>query len=401
MSIPTVLRALFTSFVALALTAAPTLAFGKHRGGGSRGGGGSHHGSSRGGGGFHGSNRGGGGFHLGGGGHSGRKSFRSTRSAAPRQTGGGSYSRFGGSANRANINSGYFGGRAASLNGPRSINATAGRRLISSDMRATAAGTYAPPRNFGSNRPPSPESPSQSWSAGRQSSRTATSRAATSFNSNRPPTAVSAPRNWSGQGQSSMASAPRSKSFSNSNRPPSAASTSRSWSGHGEFSSANALRSTSFFDRNSGISNPGNSRFGNSSLRHSSFSHSRTSSSVARFGTSRFGDAHQFDRGGPSFHGGNSFGGDDLSFVPDLFGLALNFGAFGLRGLGLLGTGLNAFGATTALGLLGSGLNGFGVGGLNSTGSGAGDFNINAAQASLPWGPSPILYPAGSCPLPQ
>jgi hypothetical protein len=86
--------------------------------------------------------------------------------------------------------------------------------------------------------------------------------------------------------------------------------------------------------------------------------------------------------------------------VPDLFGLALNFGTFGLRGLGLLGTGLNAFGAS-GLGLLGSGLNGFGVGGLNSMGSGPGDFNMNAGQDSLPWGPSPILYPAGSCALPR
>jgi hypothetical protein len=78
--------------------------------------------------------------------------------------------------------------------------------------------------------------------------------------------------------------------------------------------------------------------------------------------------------------------------------LALDFGAFGLRGLGLLGTGLNGFGAT-GLGLLGSGLNGFGVGELNSMGSGAGDFNMNAGQDSLPWGPSPILHPTGSCAL--
>jgi hypothetical protein len=65
--------------------------------------------------------------------------------------------------------------------------------------------------------------------------------------------------------------------------------------------------------------------------------------------------------------------------------LALDFGAFGLRGLGLLG----------------SGLNGFGVGELNSMGSGPGDFNMNAGQDSLPWGPSPILRPTGSCALPR
>jgi hypothetical protein len=89
-----------------------------------------------------------------------------------------------------------------------------------------------------------------------------------------------------------------------------------------------------------------------------------------------------------------------LAFVPDLFGLALNFGAFGLRGLGLLGTGLNAFGPAS-LELLGSAVNGFGAGGLDSMGSDPGDFNVNAGQDSLPWSPSPILQPAGSCTLPQ
>jgi hypothetical protein len=112
------------------------------------------------------------------------------------------------------------------------------------------------------------------------------------------------------------------------------------------------------------------------------------------------GGAHQYDFGGTSSHGENSFGGDELSFVPNLFGLALDFGAFGLRGLGLLGTGLNAFGPS-GLGLLDTGLNGFDAGGLNSTGSDPGDFNVNAGQDSLPWAPSPILYSAPSCSLPQ
>ena len=95
MSAPTVLRALFTSFLTLALAAGPTLAFGKRHGGGgsSHGGGGSHHGGSHGGGGFHGSNKGGGGFHLGG----GKKDIPAeevlhTWLAAPRQMGGGSHS---------------------------------------------------------------------------------------------------------------------------------------------------------------------------------------------------------------------------------------------------------------------------------------------------------------------
>jgi hypothetical protein len=53
------------------------------------------------------------------------------------------------------------------------------------------------------------------------------------------------------------------------------------------------------------------------------------------------------------------------------------------------------------LGLLGSGLNGFGATGSDFTGSGFGNFNLNAGQDSRQWGPSPILYPAGSCALPR
>jgi len=420
MSTPTVLRTLFTSFVALALAAAPAVALGKHHGGGSHAGGGSH-GGSRGGGGFHGGNKGGG-FHFGGG-HSGAKSSRSARSAAPRQKGGGSFSSFGGPANRANVNSEYFGGRSLGSNGRRNINGTFGRSPRTSETRAIATSTYAPTRNFGSNRPPSTSSASRSWFGDRQSPWTGKSRSTTffnsnrppnaassrgswsgqsqfslanaprspsSFNANRPPNASSSPRGWSGQGQSSIASAPRPTSSFNSNRPPTSVPTPRNWPGQSQFSSANALRSASFFDRSGGTPKFGSSRFGNSSFGHSSLSHSRSRSNGSRLGSPRFGDAHQFDWGGTSFHQENSFGGGDLAFVPDLFGMALNFGAFGLRGLGLLGTGLNAFGPAS-LGLLGSALNGFGAGGLDSTSSGPGDFNVNAGQDSLPWGPSPDL----------
>ena len=66
---------------------------------------------------------------------------------------------------RANSNSAYFGGYMAGSNGPRRINATAGRRLGSSDVRAMAAGTRATGMNLGSNRPPSVASPARSWSS--------------------------------------------------------------------------------------------------------------------------------------------------------------------------------------------------------------------------------------------
>jgi hypothetical protein len=74
-----------------------------------------------------------------------------------------------------------------------------------------------------------------------------------------------------------------------------------------------------------------------------------------------------------------------LSFVPDLFGLALDFGVFGLRGLGMLG----------------SGLNGLGVGGLNLLGSGLGNFNLDAGLESRQWGPGPILYPTENSTYPK
>jgi hypothetical protein len=86
--------------------------------------------------------------------------------------------------------------------------------------------------------------------------------------------------------------------------------------------------------------------------------------------------------------------------VPDLFGLALEFGAFGMRGLGLLGSGLNGFGLG-GLNLLGSGLGGFGVGGQNLLGSDQGSYSLGAGLESRQWGPGPILYPASSCALPR
>src|SRR3981081_652322 len=102
------------------------------------------------------------------------------------------------------------------------------------------------------------------------------------------------------------------------------ASASRSWTGHGESSRASTpkLTSSSWLDANRGLSNSGNSRFGNSTFGRSLHSHSRTGPNAARVGRSRFGGEHPFDWGGTSFSRGSSFGGDDFSLVPDLFGLA-------------------------------------------------------------------------------
>jgi len=146
------------------------------------------------------------------------------------------------------------------------------------------------------------------------------------------------------------------------------------------------LTSSSWLDPNRGLSNSGNSRFGNSSFGRSSHSHSRTGPNADRFGSSRFGGEHPFDGGGTSFSRGSSFGGDDFSLVPDLFGLALNLGGFGLRGLGLLGASLGGFG-----------LPGLGLEGLGLLGSGFSGIGQDAGLESRQWGPGPILDPNGNC----
>jgi hypothetical protein len=383
MMTPTVSRLLFTSIVTLALACAPNPAFGQHHARGSRGGSGSRSGGSHGGGRPH--SGGGRGFHGGGGGHFGGKGVSRGFSTAPRQKGGGSYRRSAGLATRSNSNSTYFGGLRAGSNGPRRINGMAAGRPGNSFARAFAAGTHGPGMNFNSNRAPIAGAASRSWSGQGQSSWASAPRATSSFNSNRPPTAGSTSRNWSGQGQSSWASAPRATSSFNSNRPPTAGSASRSWSGQGQSSWASLSRSTLSFNPNRGLSDFGNSRFGNSAFGHSSFSNSQTGSSVPLFGSSRFGAAHQFDWGAPSFRGESSFGGGDFSIIPDLFGLALNLGGFGLRGLALLGSGLGGFGVP-ALGLLGSGLGGF---------------SLDAGLESRQWGPGPAFYSTGNLTCPQ
>jgi hypothetical protein len=108
-------------------------------------------------------------------------------------------------------------------------------------------------------------------------------------------------------------------------------------------------RSRLSFNPNRRLSNSRNSRFGNSAFGHSSFSNSRVGSSVPIFGRSRFAGAHHFDSSADSFNRESSFDGGDFSFIPDLFGLALNLGGFGLRGLALLGSSLASFGLDAGL----------------------------------------------------
>ncbi len=153
---------------------------------------------------------------------------------------------------------------------------------------------------------------------------------------NRPPSTGSASRSWFRQAQSSWANPPRSTSSFNSDRPP----PSRSWSRQAQSSWTSLSRSTLSFNPNRGLSNSRNSRVGNSAFGHSSFSNSRVGSSVPMFGSSRFAGAHHLDSSADSFNRESSFGGGDFSFIPDLFGLALNLGGFGLRGLAFLGSSL-------------------------------------------------------------
>jgi hypothetical protein len=380
MSTPTVSKLLLTSLVLLALACAPNPAFAKHHGGGSRGGshGGKSHGSSH--------SRGGGGFHFGGG-HSSDKSSRSGRSVAPRQMGSGSSRKSGVWGSRANNNSALRGGLRNYSNSPRSTSGAAGRSLGSPFGRTFATGTHPPGTSFGSNRPPNAASASRNWSRSVQSSWASAPRSASSFNSNRPPSATSPSRSWSGRGQSSWASTPRSASSSNPNRPPSATSPSRSWSGQNQFSWRNASRSTPSFDQHRRQSNFENARFGNSRISHSSFSHSRSRSSARRHGNSQFDGAHPFDWGASasSFSRETSFGGSDFPFFPDLFGLALDLGGFGLRSLSLLGTGLNAFGPL----------------GLNLLGSTLANSNTDPGMEPPQWGPGPAFYPTGNLACPR
>jgi hypothetical protein len=352
MMTPRVSSLLFTAVATIALACGPSLAFAQHHGRGSRGGGGSHSGGSRGGG--HSHFGGGGGFHLGSGGHNGGKSFARGRAVAPRQMSERSYKQFGGSARRTNSNFAFAGSRSFSSIGSRGIKGVAGQRSGAPFARPVAPGTHTAGMSFNSNRPPNATSTSRSWSGQGQSSWANAPGSLSSFNANRPPNATSS-RSWLGQGQS--ASTPRSPSSYNSNRPPDATSASRNWPGRGPSSRASTARLPSSLDPNHALSNFGNSRFGNSAFGHSSRSNSRARSSVSRFAPSRFGNAHPFELGATS-NAVPSFGGDEFSFVPGLFGLALDLGGFGLRGLSLLGSGLTDIGLQS-LDLLGSGLGGF------------------------------------------
>jgi hypothetical protein len=161
-----------------------------------------------------------------------------------------------------------------------------------------------------------------------------------SARSNRRPATGSASRIWSRQSQSAWANPPRSTSSFISDRPPAAGSASRIWSRQAQSSWASLSRSTLSFKPNRRLSNSRNSRVGNSAFGHSSFSNLLVGSSVPLFGSSRFAGAHHFDSSADSFNRESSFGGGDFSFIPDLFGLVLNLGGFGLRGLALLGSSL-------------------------------------------------------------
>jgi hypothetical protein len=388
MMTPRVSNLLFTAIATIALACAPSLAFAQHHGRGSRGGGGSHSRGSRGGG--HPGFGGGGGFRRGGA-RNGGKSFARRAAVAPRQMSGRSYKQFGGSAPRTNSNFAFAGSRSVGTIGSRSINGMTGQRSGGPFARAVAPGTHAAGMSFNSNRPPNATSASRGWSGQGQSAWASTLRSPSSFNSNRPPNTTSASRGWSGQGQSAWASTPRSPSSFNSNRPPNAPSSSRSSPGQGQSWWASTTRLPSSLEPNHGLSNFGNSRFGNSAFGHSSLSNSRSRSnsrarsSVPRFAPSRSGDVHPFDLGATSFNGAPSFGGGEFSFVPGLFGLALDLGGFGLRGLSFLG----------------SGLTGFGLQSLDLLGSGSGGFSSDVGLESRPGATGSTLCPIENLTCPQ
>jgi hypothetical protein len=413
---PTAAKSLFLSLIVVfALTCTPNAAFGQHGRQGSQGG--SHRG------GFHigGHSHGGGGGSFRGGhglggtrGHYGGGGFRSGRSA-PWQMGGSSDARSGRLASRPYGNSGYVGGRGVRSSGPwhsftrapgaapktftpranfdpnRPPVARTPYASWSHQSRSLWTNTPKSSRSFDSNRPPSARSPSTNWPRQDRGSLLATNpRPVSSFNSNRPPTATPPHGIWSRQSRSSWASAPASRFSLNSNRPPSARPASMSRSGPNRSLSGNASGPASSFNFNRGFSNFRNTRFGDSRLGGSSFADLRFGSHVSSFGRSRFAGRHHFDRGGTPFGREASFGGDDFSLVPDLFGWALGLGTLAVSGLDLLGPGLTVFGSR-GLGFLGWGL-------LNSTSWGSsGDANLQSPHI----GPCPTLYPTGNWVCPQ
>ena len=226
----------------------------------------------------------------------------------------------------------------AGSNGPRRINATAGRRLGSSDVRAMAAGTRATGMNFGSNRPPSVASPA---------------------------------RSWSGQGPSSRASTPKATSFFDQNRGLS----------------------------NMGNSQFGNDSFGHSSLSYARNGSSVRHFGGSRFGGARQFElgATSFNNRETSF-GGDDFSlvPDLFGLALNLGGFGLrglgllgsSLGGFGLQGLGLEGPGL-----------LGSGLSGIGQdAGLESRqwggpAQGPARSYIRTATAPAPSNPAQVQLP--------
>ena len=338
-------RILFSLIVSAALVCVPKLAFAQHGGRGSRGGGGVH------GSGAHRSSRG---FHGSGGGHFGGGGSRSGMSAALPNRNSRWYHGSSGFASLPSRNSGYVGNRWAGPHDSRSINITAGNRL---GMAPGTAVRLRPPvrvRHFGdagAGRPAASDFGNRmsGWRSFENPGSRRPASTARSYGSamggwhsfgpqDRAERAIAVPfAHASGQwhsfgsaGNSSVAGAVTSMNFG-SNRP-TRGFASGSWSGQGNSFWANRPGSTSSFSSGRGLSNFGNPRYGNSAFGHSPFFNPRIGSNVSLFGSSRFRSTPQFDRGA-------SFGGGGFSFASDLFSSLLGFGGFGLRGLGLLGSG--------------------------------------------------------------
>jgi hypothetical protein len=393
---PTAMRITFLSTACVLLCAAafPT---GGHKGrasygGGHSHGGGSHGGGSRGGGhssGFKGSGgfRGGGARWNGGGRHG---SF-SGGSSAFRQRSHGSYRASGRAPgsfpSRQPASPGYFRGSGAGASrhsaGGMNSGAWYGRGAVSG--RGNTARSASP--FFGPNRPPSSQRGFSEGSgrSGLGSKDTSGSRAAwnSSFGPNRPPGSQRNDTNrYTGGGRSSGRVGPRGRVLSTDPDRPGARPTAdnrspatRNGSGPG-----NGLRPSAPFgsDRPSGarstlarFTNRGNSaafhfdragsgigsgRFSGSpsfGFERASFGH-QAGDRGSGYGQSRFGrdglGYGQFRHGGHGHFGdGGGFGGDDLSILGDVFGLALDFTRLALSpwtylGWNVLDTGVAALG---------------------------------------------------------
>ena len=408
---PSFVTILFASLATLAIGSAPNPALAQRRGHGSHGGGfhggglhGGSHGHS-----FHGL-----GGHFGGGGHahifgSGRQfhggghQFHNGGGGRGFFSGKGFHGSDRGNFSRRNFGSGMYSGRTSS----RGFSATPfnnSRRAFSSEMfRSSGSVVSRQWRSFGGSRFASFGRPAGASAFGEGAGWHSFGNRENSFASAQGeshPWQGSGWRSWGGPGERTSVRESGWTAFSRG-------SASR-WE-PGRFGNSRAFAGTRPGGRSSAISidrvlSNFETRFSHSPARRFSFADSRFGS--RSFGRSGFGDRHGFYGGERGFGDGEFWSGDNgggYSLLPDLFGLAFDFGGLAVRGLNLLGgAGLNLLASALSgdTGYGGAGYGGAGYGSYEGFG-GYGGYSVGFAPApplvplipvSPYWTPVPTLF---------